>query len=161
MKHEIWIREARITAQATGGPLIGLSKELAPQIPHQQPHVWGGQRRVPIPTPVPILLGSAAPMQQAGMGKTRPRDKRGRWFPLRPREPQRWQPLRANKGSRRGAGLEGKPDFTTSHFCSGLNGLLFSSVSLNYRCWGRKACDFPNLALVPALAMQIKLTKTQ
>ena len=37
MKHEIWVREARTTEPAMGGPLTGLSEELAPRIPLQQP----------------------------------------------------------------------------------------------------------------------------
>ena len=32
---------------------------------------------MPVPTAVPIMRGSAAPMQQAGVGKPGPRDKTG------------------------------------------------------------------------------------
>ena len=138
MKHEIWVREARTTEPAMGGPLTGLSEELAPRIPLQQPPRLGWAEKG---------ARSHRCAHHAWLCSTHAASRRGE---------TKAQGQDGGDGFLRGhvsLPREGKPDSTTSHFCSALNGLLFSSVSLNYRCWGRKACDFPNLALVPALAM--------
>lgn len=132
--------------------------------------VWVGQRRVP-----PALCPSWLALQHARGKRVRVR----RWGNQGPGmgratvalhrcslqrlwDPGRWGAWGANIGSRRGAGRVGKPDVTPSHFCSGVNGLLFSLVFLKVLPGGGgRGVGFLTWLCVLTSAMQIQLKNPQ
>lgn len=126
---------AGATEQAASGPLAWPnSLQASPRqdpISPQQFCVWGGQGRMPHRgAHYGYKRSSTQRWEPQGPGVGQGDGCLHDQYPQRPCDPERWGPLRANKGSGRGAGCMEKPDVTPSHFCSGANGLLFSSVLL-------------------------------